>query len=175
MIIKTKIKDLVIFEKKLYKDKRGYFVELLREEKIKQKFPFFVMSFSKKNVLRGLHMQTKNAQGKYISVIKGAIFDVVVDLRKKSKTFGKTFSIILSEKNSKSLYVPAGFAHGFCALEKENYVVYSCTKYRDSKNESGIIYNDKDLKINWPTKKPIVADKDRKNLSFINFKKRYIK
>ena len=175
MIIKTKIKDLVIFEKKLYKDKRGYFVELLREEKIKQKFPFFVMSFSKKNVLRGLHMQTKNAQGKYISVIKGAIFDVVVDLRKKSKTFGKTFSIILSEKNSKSLYVPAGFAHGFCALDKENYVVYSCTKYRDSKNESGIIYNDKDLKINWPTKKPIVADKDRKNLSFINFKKRYIK
>ena len=175
MIIKTKIKDLVIFKKKLYKDKRGYFVELLREEKIKQKFPFVVMSFSKKNVLRGLHIQTKNAQGKYISVIKGAIFDVVVDLRKKSKTFGKTFSIMLSEKNSKSLYVPAGFAHGFCALEKENYVVYSCTKYRDSKNESGIIYNDKDLKINWPTKKPIVADKDRKNLSFINFKKRYIK
>ena len=82
---------------------------------------------------------------------------------------------MLSEKNSKSLYVPAGFAHGFCALEKENYVVYSCTKYRDSKNENGIIYNDKDLKINWPTKKPIVADKDRKNLSFINFKKRYIK
>ena len=175
MIIKTKIKDLVIFKKKLYKDKRGYFVELLREEKIKQKFPFVVMSFSKKNVLRGLHIQTKNAQGKYISVIKGAIFDVVVDLRKKSKTFGKTFSIMLSEKNSKSLYVPAGFAHGFCALEKENYVVYSCTKYRDSKNENGIIYNDKDLKINWPTKKPIVADKDRKNLSFINFKKRYIK
>jgi dTDP-4-dehydrorhamnose 3,5-epimerase len=175
MIIKTKIKDLVIFKKKLYKDKRGYFVELLREEKLKQKFPFFVMSFSKKNVLRGLHMQTKNAQGKYISVIKGAIFDVVVDLRKKSKTFGKTFSIILSEKNSKSLYVPAGFAHGFCTLKKENYVVYNCTKYRDSKNENGIIYNDEDLKINWPTKKPIVSVKDKKNLSFINFKKKFIK
>ena len=170
MIIKTKIKDLVIFKKKLYKDKRGYFVELLREEKLKQKFPFFVMSFSKKNVLRGLHMQTKNAQGKYISVIKGAIFDVVVDLRKKSKTFGKTFSITLSEKNAKSLYIPEGFAHGFCSLDKENYVVYNCSKYRDKNNEIGLMYNDIDLKINWPVNKPIISQKDKENYSLKELK-----
>ena len=120
-------------------------------------------------------MQTKNSQGKYISVIKGRIFDVVVDLRKKSKTFGKKFSIILSKKNNKSLYVPAGFAHGFCSLDKENYVIYSCTKYRDAKNENGIRYNDKDLKIKWPVKKPIVSIKDKESVSFNEFKKRFLK
>ena len=175
MIKKTKIKDLVVVQKKTYKDKRGYFVEILRENKIKQKFPFIVMSFSKRNVLRGMHMQTKNSQGKYISVVKGKIFDVVVDLRQKSKTFGKKFSIILSEKNNKSLFIPAGFAHGFCSLDKENYIVYSCTKYRDAKNENGIRYNDKDLKINWPIKKPLISIKDKKSPSFKDFKKKYLK
>ena len=111
-------------------------------------------------------MQQKKTQGKFISVIKGKIYDVVVDLRKKSKTFGKKYSIILSDKNSKSLYIPEGFAHGFCALEKENYVVYDCTKYRDKNSEIGIKYNDNKLKIKWPTKSPILSKKDCKNLSF---------
>ena len=132
-IIKTKIKDLVIIQNNLLKDKRGYFKELLRENLIKQKFIFKVMSFSKKNVIRGLHLQTKDSQGKYVSVIKGSIFDVVVDLRKNSKSFGKKFTIILSENNNKSLYIPPGFAHGFCSLENENYVVYNCSKYRHKK------------------------------------------
>ena len=135
------------------------------------KFKFQIISKSKKNVLRGLHMQKKNQQGKYLSVIKGKILDVVVDCRIKSKTFGKVFSIILSEQNSKSLYVPPGFAHGFCSLEKENLVIYSCTKYRDFKNEIGIKYNDKDLNIKWPTKKPILSIKDRKNYSLKEFNK----
>ena len=131
-IIKTKIKDLVIIQNNKFKDKRGYFKELLRENLIKQKFIFKVMSFSK-NVIRGLHLQTKDSQGKYVSVIKGSIFDVVVDLRKNSRSFGKKFTIILSENNNKSLYIPPGFAHGFCSLENENYVVYSCSKYRHKK------------------------------------------
>ena len=114
-IIKTKIKDLVIIQNKQFKDKRGYFKELLRENLIKQKFIFKVMSFSKKNVIRGLHLQTKDSQGKYVSVIKGSIFDLVVDLRRSSKSFGENFTIILSEKNNKSLYIPPGFAHGFCS------------------------------------------------------------
>ena len=171
MIKKSKIKDLVIISNILYKDKRGYFKELLKEKKLKKRFPFLVMSFSKKNVIRGLHLQKKNSQGKFVSVIKGKIFDVVVDLRKNSKTYGKYFSTILSEKNSKSIFIPPGFAHGFCALSKENYVVYSCTKYRDEKSEIGIKFNDKDLKIIWPIKRPIISDKDKNNISLKEFKK----
>ncbi|MDC3372877.1 dTDP-4-dehydrorhamnose 3,5-epimerase [Candidatus Pelagibacter sp.] len=170
-IIKTDFKDLIIVENKTFKDKRGYFKELLKENKIKKKFPFIVMSYSKKNVIRGLHMQTRNTQGKFVSVIKGKIYDVVIDLRKKSKTFGKKHSIILSEKNSKSLFVPEGFAHGFCSLDEENYVVYSCSKYRDKKSEIGIIFNDKNLKINWPTNNPILSKKDKKNQSLEDFLK----
>jgi dTDP-4-dehydrorhamnose 3,5-epimerase len=170
-IIKTDFKDLIIVENKTFKDKRGYFKELLKENKIKKKFPFIVMSYSKKNVIRGLHMQTRNTQGKFVSVIKGKIYDVVIDLRKKSKTFGKKHSIILSEKNSKSLFVPEGFAHGFCSLDDENYVVYSCSKYRDKKSEIGIIFNDKNLKINWPTNNPILSKKDKKNQSLEDFLK----
>ena len=171
MTKKSEFKDLVIINNTSFKDKRGYFKELLREKKLKKRFPFLVMSFSKKNVIRGLHLQKKNSQGKFISVIKGKIFDVAVDLRKNSKTYGKYLSTILSEKNSKSIFIPPGFAHGFCALAKENYVVYSCTKYRDEKSEIGIKFNDKDLRINWPTKKPIISDKDKNNLSLKEFKK----
>ncbi len=166
---KTNIKDLFIFQSKTYKDKRGYFKEILIEKLIKKKFPFKVMSYSKKNVIRGLHLQKKKSQGKFVTVIKGKIFDTVVDLRKNSKTFGKKFSIILSEKNSKSIYVPPGFAHGFCALENNNYVIYSCTNYRHESSETGIIYNDKTLKIKWPTKKPSISNKDKNNITYLNF------
>ena len=173
MIKKTKFKDLLLIKNKSYFDKRGYFKELIRENELNLRFPFKVMSFSKKNVVRGLHLQSKNSQGKYVTVIKGKVFDVVVDLRKNSKTFGKSFTSILSEKNSTSIYVPPGFAHGFCGISKENFVIYSCTKYRDRNNEIGIMYNDIDLKIKWPVKKPIISDKDKKNLSFKEFKKKF--
>ena len=173
MITKSKkIKDVIFFRNTSFKDSRGYFKELLKEKHFKKKFPFLVMSFSKKNVIRGLHLQTKNSQGKFVSVIKGKIFDVVVDLRKNSKTFGMHISTIISEKNSKSIFIPPGFAHGFCTLSNENYVVYSCTKYREKKYEIGIKYDDKDLKIIWPIKKPIISKKDKNNLSFKEFKKR---
>lgn len=171
MVTKTLFKDLVIIENNAYKDKRGYFKELLKEKDLKKRFPFTVMSFSKKNVIRGLHLQTKKAQGKFVSVIKGKIFDVAVDLRRKSKTFGKYYKIILSEKNNKSIFIPPGFAHGFCTLEKENYIIYSCTNYRNKNSEKGIRYNDKFLKIKWPVKKPILSSKDKKNLTL----KEYLK
>ncbi len=174
MIKKTKFKDLILINNVSFKDNRGYFRELLKEKYLNRKFPFLVMSFSKKNVIRGLHLQTKNSQGKFISVIKGKIFDVVVDLRKKSKTFGKSFSVILSEKNAKSIFIPPGFAHGFCTLSNENYIVYSCTKYRDAKHETGIRFDDKDLKIRWPIKKPIMSKKDINNLSFSEFKRKFM-
>jgi len=172
---KTKLKDLFVIKNKSFKDKRGFFKEILREKEIKKKFPFLVMSYSKKNVIRGLHLQNKKSQGKFVSVIKGRIYDLVLDLRKNSNTYGKYFSIILSEKNSKSLYIPPGFAHGFCALDKENYIIYNCTNYRHKKSEIGIQYNDNQLNIKWPTNKPIVSDKDKKNLSFLEYTNKYIK
>ena len=173
MLVKTSIKDLLIVQNKKFADSRGHFKELIRENEIKKKFPFIVMSYSKKNVVRGLHLQLRKQQGKYLSVIKGKIFDVAIDLRKNSSTFGKIFTTILSEKNSKSIYIPAGFVHGFCGLEKENYVIYSCTNYRDAKSEIGIKHNDKKLNIKWPIKNPIISAKDKKNISFNEFRRKY--
>jgi dTDP-4-dehydrorhamnose 3,5-epimerase len=172
MIIKKKFKDLFIVKNKILKDNRGYFKELLRENIIKKKFPFLVMSYSKKNVIRGLHLQTKNSQGKFVTVIKGRVFDIAVDLRKNSKTYGEYFSCILSEKNSNSIYIPPGFAHGFQALDKENYIIYNCTKYRNSKSEISIKYDDENLNIKWPLKRQIVSKKDKESISFLEFKKK---
>ena len=165
-MIKTKFKDLFIIQNIPFRDNRGYFKEIIREEKIKKKFPFLVMSFSKRNVIRGLHLQKIRSQGKFVSVIKGKIFDVAVDLRKNSKTFGKHFKIILSEKNCTSIFIPEGFAHGFGGLGSENIIVYSCTNYRYQKGERGLLWNDKDLKINWGIKRPILSIKDKINLTF---------
>ena len=167
---KTRFKGLIIYNGKNFKDKRGFFREIFKKKKIKKDLPFLCLSYSKKNVLRGLHIQTKNSQGKFISVIKGKIFDVAVDMRKNSPTYGKYFSIILSSKNCKSLYIPPNFAHGFLSLDKENYVLYSNTKYRSKKYETGLKWNDKNLKIRWPIKKPILSLKDKKNHEFKNFK-----
>ena len=174
-MIETKFKDLFIIRNDQYKDKRGYFKELIRENKINKKFPFLVMSFSKKNVIRGLHLQRKNSQGKFVSVLKGKIFDVAVDMRKNSKTFGKYYSCTLSEKNSKSIFIPPGFAHGFQALDQENYIIYGCTKYRNSQSEIAIKFDDKDLNIKWPSNKMVISKKDQKGLSFKNFKKIILK
>ena len=132
------------------------------------------MSKSKKNVIRGLHIQKKLPQGKFVSVLKGRVYDVALDLRKKSRTFGKYFSIILSEQNSKSLFIPAGFAHGFCSLDNNNLVLYGCTNYRSKKNEVGILWNDDVLKINWPVNKPSISIKDKKNITFNQFKNLYL-
>ena len=165
-IKKTKFKDLLVIEGTAYKDKRGYLRELLIEKRLQIKFKFQILSMSKKNVLRGLHYQYKKPQGKYISVIKGKIFDVAVDLRRNSKTYGKYFSIILSAENYKSVFIPAGFAHGFYTFDKENIVCYNCTEYRSAENEHSLSYNDPFLKIKWPTRKPIVSIRDRNAKKF---------
>ena len=172
-IIKTKLKDLIIIKKDTHTDNRGYFRELYLEKNFKKKFLFDVMSLSKKNVLRGLHLQTKKPQGKLITVIKGSLFDVAVDCRKKSKTFGKYFSIKLSENDNTSLYIPEGFAHGFCSLENNTILHYKCTNYRNPGSETGIVWNDSKLKIKWPIKNPIISNKDKINLSFLNFYKKF--
>ena len=158
--IKSVFRDLKIFKGFRFCDKRGFLREVFSEKKIKKKLLFSIVSKSNKNILRGLHLQTKKTQDKFITVLKGRILDVVVDLRRRSKTFGKHYKIILSEKNCKFLLIPKGFAHGFLGLDKENIVLYSCSNYRDKKSEESIIWNDSDLKINWGTKKPILSKKD---------------
>ena len=174
-IFDTKFYGLKIIKGSNHYDKRGYFRETFKNSFFKnKKLIFWCMSKSKKNVLRGLHMQTIYQQDKFVSVIKGKIFDVVIDLRKKSKTYGKIYSITLSDKNSTSLFIPAGFAHGFCGLENENLVFYGCTNYRSKKNEVGILWNDDMLKIKWPIKKPILSKKDKNNMTFKKFKSLYL-
>ena len=126
---------------------------------------------SKKNVLRGLHIQTKNAQAKIITVTHGKIFDVAVDLRKNSKTFGKYYSIIISDKSDFSFYIPEGFAHGFLCLSTKCTINYKCSEYRNSKSEATLDWQDKNLRIKWPIKKPIISQKDKNGLSLENIKK----
>ena len=168
-IYSTKFQGLIVFKSKNFKDSRGSLRELSLEKHLKKRLIFSLVSKSKKNVLRGLHMQTKKMQGKYLSVLKGRILDVVVDCRRKSQTFGKHYKIILSEKNATSIYIPPGFAHGFLTLDKENIVLYSCTNYRNKESETSIAWNDKDLKIKWPIKKPILSPKDSNSKSFKEF------
>ena len=168
-IDKTKFSGLKLYKRETFKDNRGYFKELFLGKVFKKKFIFDYYSLSKKNVVRGLHLQLKNPQGKLITVLYGKIFDVVLDCRKKSKTFGKFYTIYLSDKDNSSLYIPPGFAHGFCSLTKNSLLHYKCTNYRDIKSETGILWNDKDLKINWPNNKLIISAKDKKNYTFKRF------
>jgi len=172
---KTKFKNLLIYKKKTSYDNRGYFKELFIQAHFKEKFLFDYMSFSKKNILRGLHLQLKNPQSKLVTVLFGKIFDVCLDCRKDSKTFGKFFTTILSDKNNKSILIPKGFAHGFCSLTNNVILHYKCSEYRNKKTEIGLIWNDKDLKIKWPVSNPIISKKDKQNFSFMEFKKIVLK
>ena len=167
--IKTNIKGLIILKGKTFYDARGFLRETFKKKIIKKNLIFTIISKSNKNVLRGLHLQTKNSQDKYISVLKGKILDVAVDLRKNSKTFGKHFKLIISEKNSKSFFIPKGFAHGFLGLDKENIVLYGCTNYRSKNHEVSLLWNDPDLKINWDVKKPTVSSKDNNAITLKRF------
>ena len=169
-IIQTKFSGLEIIKTNIYKDHRGYFKEVFQNRlNKKNKFIFDCMSYSKKNILRGMHIQRKNPQAKIITVAQGEVFDVCVDLRKKSKTFGKFFSIKLSQRSDFSLLIPAGFAHGFLCLSKECTLYYKCSEYRDQNSETTILWNDPMLKINWPTKKPILSIKDKNGILLQDF------
>jgi len=165
-LINKKINGLKILKTKIYVDKRGHFKEVYNKKKFRNSnFIFDCMSTSKKNVLRGLHIQLKNPQAKLITVMHGKIFDVVLDLRKNSKTFGKYFSIIMSDKSDFSFFIPQGFAHGFLCLSNKCIVSYKASNYQNKKSERTISWFDKDLKIKWPIKNPITSKKDALGLS----------
>ena len=172
-LLKTKINGPLLLKSKIYIDRRGYFKEVYRKNILKNlDFPFDIMSFSKKNALRGLHTQTVSPQAKIITVTHGKILDVAVDLRKNSKTFGKCVQIIISDKDDFSFYIPKNFAHGFLCLSKECTVNYKCSEYRNEKSETTINWSDKDINIKWPIKKPILSKKDANGISLIDFKKK---
>jgi len=171
-LINTKIPGPLIIKTKIYNDKRGFLKETFRNNLFKNiKFPFDIMSSSKKKVLRGLHIQIDKSQAKIITVTHGKIFDVAVDLRKNSKTFGKYVSLIISENSDFSFYVPKGFAHGFLCLSKKCTVNYKCSEYRNSKYEKTLSWNDPKINIKWPILNPILSEKDKEGLNLHYFKK----
>lgn len=172
-IYKTRFKDLLIIKQKDNIDKRGSLRETFNNKLLKKKFIFEYCTTSKKNVFRGFHFQSQNQQAKFVNVFKGKILDIVIDLRKNSKTFGKVFKIILSKENSLGLYIPSGFAHAYYSYEKENIIYYKLDNYYSPKYENGILFNDKIIKIKWPNKKMIISKKDKKLLTFSQFKEKY--
>ena len=173
-VISTKFKGLKIIQQKKIGDSRCNLRETFRKKIIKwDNLIFDYATMSKKNVIRGFHFQSKFPQAKFVTVLKGRILDYVVDLRKKSKTFGKSLSIVLSEDNCKSLYIPEGFAHAYYSFSRLNIIYYKLSNYYQPKYEDGILWNDKSLKFKWPTNKPIVSEKDKKLRTFIDFKKIY--
>ena len=173
-VINTNFEGLKIISHKRNSDSRGSLRETYIKKIIKwDNLVFDYATVSKKNVLRGFHFQFKNQQVKYVSVIKGKILDCVIDLRKKSKTYGKSFSILLSEKNCTSLYIPRGFAHAYYSYDNLNIMYYKLSDYYKPGCESGIIWNDKDLKILWPNKKPLISEKDKNWGTWKDFKKNF--
>ncbi len=163
-ITTTPLNDLLLIKPKQFLDERGYFFECFQQQRYQKiKLPNFVqdnISHSKKNVLRGLHYQLPFAQGKLIWVLKGKIWDVVVDIRLQSSTFGQWFSIELDDLTHTQLYIPPGFAHGFYVLSDDADIYYKCTEYYSPSHECGIIWNDPHLAITWPTTTPILSPKD---------------
>lgn len=154
-VIDTPIEGLKVIEPSVFGDSRGFFMETYNYQDYCQagldmKFVQDNLSMSRKGVLRGLHFQYKHPQGKLVSVIKGEVFDVAVDIRKDSSTYGQWYGITLTEENKKQFYIPEGFAHGFLVLSEEAVFTYKCTDYYHPEDEGGIIWDDSDIGIEWP-------------------------
>ena len=174
--IDTEIEGVKIIEPTVFGDARGYFMETYSEKEFAEngidvKFVQDNESRSKKGVLRGLHFQKQNPQGKLVRVLEGEVFDVAVDLRKASKTFGKWVGVTLSAENKKQFYIPEGLAHGFAALSETATFVYKCTRLYAPGDEGGLMWNDPQIGIQWPVSedfKPLLSEKDTKNPTLAN-------
>ncbi len=164
-IKRTELPGVIVIEPDSFEDPRGYFMETYQDTRyydlgIKVRFVQDNISFSKKGVLRGLHYQYPHAQHKLVQAISGKIFDVAVDIRSGSPTYGRWTSAILSDRNRLQFFVPAGFAHGFCVLSETAHVLYKCSDYYSPHTEGGILWSDPDLKIQWPESEPLISSKD---------------
>ena len=162
----SKLKGCVIIEPRVFGDERGFFLETFQAVRYEQEagidLPFVQDNHSRsaRGVLRGLHFQKTKPQGKLVRVVRGEVYDVAVDIRKGSPTFGESEGVILSEDNKKQLWVPPGFAHGFVVLSDTADFEYKCTDYYDPSDEGSILWNDPDLDISWPIENPILSNKD---------------
>lgn len=169
-ISETPLSGLLVIKPKVFKDERGHFYEMFHQHRyLDHGFPPFVqdnLSYSKKNVLRGLHYQLPQAQGKLVGVTQGEIWDVAVDLRLSSLTFGKWYGICLNDQNHLQLYIPPGFAHGFCVLSDFANFYYKCTEFYTTETEKGIAWNDPQLNIHWPIQTPLLSSKDKQHPFF---------
>ena len=178
-IIKTPIEGLLVIQPTVFEDDREHFFESWSKKSYQNinldlSFVQDNQSLSQKGVLRGLHFQNPPfAQGKLVRVIKGAVFDVAVDIRKDSSTYGKYYSIRLSESNKKIFWIPPGFAHGFMTLENNTIFTYKCTEVYNKESEEALIWNDKDLNIDWGVKDPLVSEKDMLAGNFRDFKSKF--
>ena len=164
-IITTSIEGILIIEPKTFEDNRGFFMETYNQKRynasgINATFVQDNLSYSLKNTLRGLHFQIKHPQAKLIQVISGEIFDVAVDLRSGSATFGKWTGIHLSDENKRQMFIPEGFAHGFCVLSEFALFYYKCSDFYAPEDEGGIIWSDPDIGVEWPVENPIISEKD---------------
>jgi dTDP-4-dehydrorhamnose 3,5-epimerase len=179
-IRKTALAGLLIVQPKVFSDERGFFVETYNykryvEEGIAESFVQDNLSCSKKGVLRGLHYQLPPfAQGKLVSVVRGKVVDVAVDIRLQSPTFGKYVMVELSAENKRQFWIPAGFAHGFIALEDDTLFSYKCTNVYSPEHDRGIRWNDPDLAIEWPVEHPIVSPKDQEQPLLADSTKEFI-
>lgn len=171
-VTKTRVDGVLLIKPKVFGDERGYFVETYQKERyseigITHTFVQDNHSMSRRGILRGLHYQTKHPQGKLVMVSLGAVFDVAVDIRLDSPTFGKWFGAILSQENQHQLWIPPGLAHGFLVLSDIAHFHYKCTDFYDPKNEASILWNDPELSIEWPFAEDVVlSQKDMNALSF---------
>ena len=176
-VTQTKLKDCVIIEPKVFGDERGFFLETFQAERYAAQvgitLPFVQDNHSRssKGVLRGLHFQIKKPQGKLVRVVKGEVYDVAVDIREGSTTFGQWEAVILSEENKIQFWVPPGFAHGFLVLSETADFEYKCTDYYDTSDEGSILWNDPDLNIPWPIDDPNLSDKDVKAEKLVDIKR----
>jgi dTDP-4-dehydrorhamnose 3,5-epimerase len=178
-IITTPIPDLLVVQPKVFEDARGYFYEsyskaLFKQHGIDEDFIQDNQSLSQAGVLRGLHFQNPPyAQGKLVRVIKGAILDVAVDIRKQSPTYGQHYLIELNETNKTMLWIPGGFAHGFLTLQDNTIFSYKCTNYYNKASEGCILWNDNTLNINWNVQNPLLSDKDKVGAPFNEFESQF--
>lgn len=173
-ITNTSLAGVLIIQPDVFNDERGYLYESFKtkiyaQNGIDYDFVQDNVSFSKRNILRGLHFQKTKPQGKLIQVIAGEIYDVVVDIRPNSVNFGKYFGLHISSENHKQLWIPPGHAHGFCVLSATALVHYKCTDYYDAEDEAGIAWDCPHINIDWPIKKPVLSDKDTKHPNLIEF------
>lgn len=169
-VISTSLSDVLILEPKVFKDHRGFFMETYHHERyeksgIERKFVQDNISYSVKNTLRGLHYQLHHPQAKLVQAVTGKIYDVAIDIRPGSPSFGKWTGAELSDQNHRQIFIPVGFAHGFCVLSETAHVLYKCSDVYHPEDERGILWSDPDIGIDWPLSDPILSERDQKYLA----------